>query len=654
MTSTSSSIQLLGNLNTLLPLASTQSLTPLTPVAGSAMNQLPLTPNSFAQIWMSHQNPSEAQLSSMANTAIDASSQEGTLLPPGKILQQIDTMLESIDSPNDDLLASVLELLRASLQQNTNSQYLADLMTEEGDLALPDLASLQQAFSAFQAKLQADDIDSASLDKALNSVDNSLLQVFLSSLQQALQANTPETGEPLVSDRSLDLLLTHLEKLDPAATTSLSNAANAQTEALTQSEAVIRQLWLELNAAREARRNTASTASASAATNSALTSSAATSNVATSNVATNIAETTPPTLSQVQTNTSNASGSTSPVSTAASSADTAASATNGVTSTTVPPSTASQTTDSLAGLNSSVTVTDQLSVNNAQNATSAATASGQASVSQASIQLTAPVIQAKTESTNEPLRDAKNIQLSGLLTEQAGANSNTQSGRDNQADRNPNSAFNLNTLQTTNTVRTDIAASTGLLTAESEQRALGNVRLDNPGQNPTQAIDPTLKAASPVNQASQAPLPQAQNSQDALMQKMLNPQWGKALGDRAIMMAQQGPRAAEIRLDPPELGMLKIRVHVAPGDQVTITFAAPNAAVKEAIEANMPRLRELFQDQGMQLADAAVSDESAKERSDQDTREGRQSFAQNGLESLDTDTQLPSGGRKIGVIDYYA
>ncbi len=62
------------------------------------------------------------------------------------------------------------------------------------------------------------------------------------------------------------------------------------------------------------------------------------------------------------------------------------------------------------------------------------------------------------------------------------------------------------------------------------------------------------RMAMPSSASPQVPIQQAQNAQDALMQKMLNPAWSKALGERAVMMAQQGPRMAEVRLDPPELG----------------------------------------------------------------------------------------------------
>ncbi|TVQ71001.1 MAG: hypothetical protein EA373_05515 [Oceanospirillales bacterium] len=138
------------------------------------------------------------------------------------------------------------------------------------------------------------------------------------------------------------------------------------------------------------------------------------------------------------------------------------------------------------------------------------------------------------------------------------------------------------------------------------------------------------------------------------MQKMLNPAWSRALGERAVMMAQQGPRMAEVRLDPPELGSLRIRVQVHGNDQVSLTFNAPNASVREVLEQSLPRLREMFAEQGMNLADASVSDQSSEQNSEQaNARDGVRGDAS----AREEFGELPANRtelRKVGIIDYYA
>ncbi|MFN3882834.1 MAG: flagellar hook-length control protein FliK [Nitrincola lacisaponensis] len=169
----------------------------------------------------------------------------------------------------------------------------------------------------------------------------------------------------------------------------------------------------------------------------------------------------------------------------------------------------------------------------------------------------------------------------------------------------------------------------------------------------TQNLSETARVQTPAPNSATA-VAQAHNSQDALMQKMLNPAWSRALGERAVMMAQQGPRIAEVRLDPPELGSLRIRVQIHGNDQVSLSFNAPNAAVREVLEQSLPRLREMFNEQGMNLADASVSDQSAQEHSDRTQRDERGTGAASAREEFG---ELPASRqvlRKVGIIDYYA
>jgi flagellar hook-length control protein FliK len=195
--------------------------------------------------------------------------------------------------------------------------------------------------------------------------------------------------------------------------------------------------------------------------------------------------------------------------------------------------------------------------------------------------------------------------------------------------------------------------------ANAQRNAVDDASSDSIRRQEASATSATLIAdaqkmvQSPASPA-QTPIAQANNSQDALMQKMLNPAWSRALGERAVMMAQQGPRMAEVRLDPPELGSLRIRVQVHGNDQVSLTFNAPNASVREVLEQSLPRLREMFAEQGMNLADASVSDQSSEQNSEQaNARDGVRGDAS----AREEFGELPANRtelRKVGIIDYYA
>ncbi|MGL4711366.1 MAG: flagellar hook-length control protein FliK [Shewanella sp.] len=89
------------------------------------------------------------------------------------------------------------------------------------------------------------------------------------------------------------------------------------------------------------------------------------------------------------------------------------------------------------------------------------------------------------------------------------------------------------------------------------------------------------------------------------MQEMIQ-RFSPVMKQQLITMVSQGIQHAEIRLDPPELGhmLVKIQVH---GDQTQVQFHVTQAQTRDLVEQAIPRLRELLQEQGMQLADSHVS-----------------------------------------------
>lgn len=130
------------------------------------------------------------------------------------------------------------------------------------------------------------------------------------------------------------------------------------------------------------------------------------------------------------------------------------------------------------------------------------------------------------------------------------------------------------------------------------------------------------------------------------------PAWSNALGERAVWVAAQSSRVAEIRLDPPELGSLNVRVQVSQ-DQVSLNFTSPHAHVRDAVEQSLPRLREMFAEQGLALNDSSVSDQSSDQQ--------RRSFEKGGDNPTDyrgqvaageQDEVLPEGARSMTLVDY--
>ncbi|WP_020209474.1 flagellar hook-length control protein FliK [Gilvimarinus chinensis] len=82
--------------------------------------------------------------------------------------------------------------------------------------------------------------------------------------------------------------------------------------------------------------------------------------------------------------------------------------------------------------------------------------------------------------------------------------------------------------------------------------------------------------------------------------------WGDAVGQKILWMAKQNITTAELRLDPPDLGPMQVRVSVQ-NDQAQITFTSQQTVVREALDQNAFRLREMLAEQGMTQVDVNVS-----------------------------------------------
>ncbi len=125
---------------------------------------------------------------------------------------------------------------------------------------------------------------------------------------------------------------------------------------------------------------------------------------------------------------------------------------------------------------------------------------------------------------------------------------------------------------------------------------------------PTQAVSSTLShglAAVGLGTATQAATTQTQLAPINLSQNA----WESNLGSRLQMLIGQNVQTAEVRLDPPELGTLDIKIKVI-NDVANVHITSQHAHVRDAIETTVPRLREMFEQSGLSLGDVNVSQES--------------------------------------------
>jgi len=120
------------------------------------------------------------------------------------------------------------------------------------------------------------------------------------------------------------------------------------------------------------------------------------------------------------------------------------------------------------------------------------------------------------------------------------------------------------------------------------------------------------KLAQDVKSADVAPL----------TRPLSHPQWNEDLGERIVWMNSRGISSAEIRMNPEHMGPITVRIDMNQ-DQATIAFTAQNSVVRDALEASLPKLREMLSAQQVNLADVTVSQQSSS-----NSDSGRSAFAQ--------------------------
>lgn len=123
--------------------------------------------------------------------------------------------------------------------------------------------------------------------------------------------------------------------------------------------------------------------------------------------------------------------------------------------------------------------------------------------------------------------------------------------------------------------------------------------------------------------------------------------WADDIGSRVTMMAKQGEQTASLRLSPEHLGPLEIRVAIR-DDQASVWFGAAHADTRAAIENALPRLREMFEAQGMSLTDAGVFREPPRGQAAQ------ASTAASGSDDPHQESQPTTTRTVLGLVDAYA
>ncbi|MFA0086120.1 flagellar hook-length control protein FliK [Vibrio sp. 10N.261.51.F12] len=132
------------------------------------------------------------------------------------------------------------------------------------------------------------------------------------------------------------------------------------------------------------------------------------------------------------------------------------------------------------------------------------------------------------------------------------------------------------------------------------------------------------------------------------------------VSERIQMMMAKNLKQIDIRLDPPELGRMQIRMTLN-SDSATVHFTVQNQQTREMVDQSMPRLREMLSQQGIQLADTSVQQQNSGQQQ-RHASHGPQDQTSSGVGSAQGDSDTMEEGvtmtanisKKEDGISYYA
>ncbi|WP_338849030.1 flagellar hook-length control protein FliK [Massilia sp. W12] len=198
-----------------------------------------------------------------------------------------------------------------------------------------------------------------------------------------------------------------------------------------------------------------------------------------------------------------------------------------------------------------------------------------------------------------------------------------------------------------------------ILAAASQHGQRAAADLQNSAQN--LQINPQ-QGAAPVRMESQAPKVASAAAQELVSPKVGSEGWDEAVGQKLVWMSTGGKQSAELTLNPPDMGPLKVVLNINK-DQASVEFTASQPEVTQALETAMPKLREMMSEAGVTLTSSSVStslpQQTQSGQQDQARQQGGsrndgQSFKP-GEDGVAHEVALPRANRSaLGEVDTFA
>lgn len=217
------------------------------------------------------------------------------------------------------------------------------------------------------------------------------------------------------------------------------------------------------------------------------------------------------------------------------------------------------------------------------------------------------------------------------------------------------------------TEKTDFAAKFDQ--ARAIQQAA--IALPQKGVQPEGSL--SLPAASGVPESTDIQQPQAASSialqqagieqsermtdpaADRIAPRVATQAWDQAVGQKVVWMARNEQQSASLSLNPPELGPLQVVIRVSES-MATANFVSAHPEVRQALEASLPRLREMLAEAGIQLGQTHVGADTSGEYGAQAQQQMPKSYPNTVETSYALQPDIPQSARVVrrGLVDTFA
>ena len=165
-------------------------------------------------------------------------------------------------------------------------------------------------------------------------------------------------------------------------------------------------------------------------------------------------------------------------------------------------------------------------------------------------------------------------------------------------------------------------------------------RQDLPQAGPTPVLMPVMQQTLAANQP-QAVFGAAYT--DKIQPNVGSAGWDQAVGNKITWMATGGIQSASLTLNPPDLGPMQVVLNVH-NQQADATFITAQPEVKQALEAAMPKLREMMDQAGIQLGQATVNTGMPNQQQGADSQQQARGSSTSGRAGQDDEGDLALAG----------